>query len=406
MSLSRPIMSRPGPVAIPSSRIVASPGLKQVSMKDHGLFDPAMQESARRKIGVKPVGEIEEEMMSDQQWFEAAPEQLDFESDGLRRCWVRLDYIQDSRPQRMAWPLAICRHGSGPSVLVTGGTHGDEFEGQIAATELIHRLDPGRVSGLLMIAPTLNRPASLAGTRRSPIDDADLNRRFPGLAGEGPSAAIARFATQALIARADIAIDIHSGGEAMEFVLSSNLQGRPGSPALRAGLPALMAFDAPYAIVFDEVKAEGAMPHRGTLEGAARELGKFAISSEIGGAGRVTPASMQVARDGLRNLLHHFGVMKDPAARLAAQSRSRLLLLARAEHYLTAPGKGHFAPRCWLGDEVERGQPVADLYQLESGTLARQEVRATSSGIVVAAARRGPVQPGEDLLYIAEPFSP
>jgi N2-acetyl-L-2,4-diaminobutanoate deacetylase len=345
-------------------------------------------------------------MMSDQRWIEARPEELDFQSSGLRRYWVQLDYRHEGRPERMTWPLVLCRHGTGPAVLVTGGTHGDEFEGQIAATELIHRLDPARVSGLLMVAPTLNRPACLAGRRRSPIDDADLNRRFPGLAGEGPSHAIARFVTEALIARADIAIDIHSGGEAMEFVLSSNLQGSPGSPELAAGLPALMAFDAPYAIVFDEVKAEGAMPHRGTLEGAARNLGKFAISSEVGGAGRVTPASMRVAREGLRNLLHHFGVLKDPVARLAAQSRSRLLLLARPEHYLTAPVKGHFVPRFWLGDEVEREQPVADLYELESAGLTRREVKAAASGVVVAVARRGPVQPGEDLLYIAEPFSP
>lgn len=344
--------------------------------------------------------------MTEPGWIEAAADALDFRSEGLRRYWVGLDYRQAGRAERMLWPLVVCRCGSGPAVLVTGGTHGDEFEGQIAATELIHRLEPKAVSGLLMVAPTLNRPACLAGIRRSPIDDADINRRFPGSEGEGPSLAIARFVTQALIARADVAIDIHSGGEAMEFVLSANLQGRPGSPELMAGLPALLAFGAPYAIVFDEVKAEGAMPHRGTLEGAARDLGKLAISSEIGGAGRVTPASMQVAREGLRNLLNHFGVLKDPAARQVAESRSRLLLLARAEHYLTAPAKGHFAPRVWLGDEVERGQPVADLYRLESGGLERQEVRAAASGIVVAAARRGPVQPGEDLLYIAEPFSP
>lgn len=344
--------------------------------------------------------------MSEQRWIEANPEELDFQSDGIRRYWVRLDYRHEDRQERMTWPLVLCRHGAGPAVLVTGGTHGDEFEGQIAATELIHRLDPIQVSGLLMVAPTLNRPACLAGMRRSPIDGADINRRFPGLAGEGPSDAIARFVTDELVARAHIAIDIHSGGEAMEFVLSSNLQGRPGSPELVAGLPALMAFDAPYAIVFDEVKVDGAMPHRGTLEGAVRDLGKFAISSEIGGAGRVTPRSMQVARDGLRNLLNHFGILKDPAARLAAQSRSRLLLLARPEHYLAAPAKGHFVPRVWLGDEVERGQAIADLYELESSGLTRREVRASASGVVVAAARRGAVQTGEDLLYIAEPFTP
>jgi predicted deacylase len=349
---------------------------------------------------------VEGRAMSEQGWIEATRKQLDFESEGLRRYWVRLDYRHEGRLEAMTWPLVVCRQGRGPAVLVTGGTHGDEFEGQIAATELIHRLDPKRISGLLMVAPTLNRPACLAGVRRSPIDDADINRLFPGAAGEGPSQVIAGFVTRELVARADIAIDIHSGGEAMEFVLSSNLQGRPGSPALLAGLPALMAFDAPYAIVFDEVRADGAMPHRGTLEGAARELGKFAISSEIGGAGRVTPASMQVARDGLRNLLNHVGVLEDPKAKRAAESRSRLLLLARPEHYLSAPMQGHFVPRLWLGDEVERGQPIADLYQLDSGEMSKREVSATASGVVVAVARRGPVRAGDELLYIAEPFSP
>jgi N2-acetyl-L-2,4-diaminobutanoate deacetylase len=115
---------------------------------------------------------------------------------------------------------------------------------------------------------------------------------------------------------------------------------------------------------------------------------------------------MQVARDGLRNLLHHFGVLKDPNARLAADSRSRLLLLSRADHYLTAATGGHLVPRLSLGDEVERGQTVADLYDLASGRLERHEVTANASGIVVALARRGPVQAGDDLLYIAEPFTP
>jgi predicted deacylase len=167
-----------------------------------------------------------------------------------------------------------------------------------------------------------------------------------------------------------------------------------------------MAFDAPYAIVFDEVAADGAMPHRGTLEDAARRLGKFAISSEIGGAGRVTAASVQVAQDGLRNLLHHFGVLKDSTACSPQQSRSRLLLLSRPEHYLDAPVAGHFAPQVALGDIVERGQPVADLYDLAGRNLARRDVPASASGVVVAIARRGPLLPGAEMLYIAEPFTP
>lgn len=339
-------------------------------------------------------------------WREAMPAALDFESDGARGYWVRLDYAQDGKAQSLSWPLVVCRRGAGPSVLIAGGTHGDEFEGQIAVAQLIGDLDPARVSGLLLLAPTLNRPACLAGQRCSPIDGADLNRRFPGRAGEGPSDAIARFVGEVLLRQVENVVDIHSGGHAMEFVLSSNLQGRPGSADLAAGLPALMAFDAPYAVVFDEVAADMAMPHRGTLEAAARAMGKFAISSEIGGAGRVTPASMRVAREGLRNLLDHFGVVKGPSAKPAAASRSRLLLLSRPEHYLAAPAAGHFVPRVWLGEEVERGQPVADLYDLASGDLSCHRVAASASGVIVAAARAGLVATGGEMLYIAEPFSP
>jgi hypothetical protein len=52
-----------------------------------------------------------------------------------------------------------------------------------------------------------------------------------------------------------------------------------------------------YAITFDEAGA-GAMPHRGTLEGLVRAKGVRALSSELGGTGGVTTASLGVARQG------------------------------------------------------------------------------------------------------------
>src|SRR5437867_403146 len=82
-----------------------------------------------------------------------------------------------------------------------------------------------------------------------------------------------------------------AGGRGHEFAPSGNLQATPGSPEYAAMLPALLAFDAPYAIVFDEVGGPG-MPHTGTLEGLARTLGKRAISSELGGGGRATPDTL------------------------------------------------------------------------------------------------------------------
>lgn len=342
--------------------------------------------------------------MAEPAWIEATPDRLDFASEGCRRYLVAIEYRGGQARERMAWPLVVCRRGSGPGVLLSGGTHGDEFEGQIATVQLIRRLQPERVRGLLLIAPILNRPACLAGTRRSPIDGLDINRVFDGELGDGPSRAIARFVTERLLPQVETIVDIHSGGEAMEFVLSSNLQATPGSAEFDRALPALLAFDAPYAIVFDEGEDTGGMPHRGTLEGAARALGKLALSSEIGGAGRVTPASMRVAEEGLRNLLSYLGVLPDRAAREPAGSRSILLALARAECHVAAPIRAHFLPRVSLGDTVEPGALLAELYRLDEPGFPEREVRAAIDGVVVAVAHRGVVEPGEALFYLAEPL--
>ena len=65
-------------------------------------------------------------------------------------------------------------------VLLTGGVHGDEYEGPIALAKLIRALDLSKLSGRLIVVPAVNYPAFLAGTRTSPIDGVNLNRTFPG----------------------------------------------------------------------------------------------------------------------------------------------------------------------------------------------------------------------------------
>jgi len=39
-------------------------------------------------------------------------------------------------------PIAVIANGDGPAVLVSAGTHGDEYEGQIAARRLLAEVEP------------------------------------------------------------------------------------------------------------------------------------------------------------------------------------------------------------------------------------------------------------------------
>jgi predicted deacylase len=45
-------------------------------------------------------------------------------------------------------PIVCVKNGSGPTVLLTGGVHGDEYEGQIAVSDLARTLDPMAIQGL------------------------------------------------------------------------------------------------------------------------------------------------------------------------------------------------------------------------------------------------------------------
>ena len=296
----------------------------------------------------------------------------------------------------------VIRNGVGPSVLVAGGTHGDEFEGQIAVADLARNTETSNVSGLLIALPLHNFPACLAGTRTGPDDGADLNRLFSAdIPQVGPSAVIARFVASTLLPPVDWVVDLHSGGAAHEFVLSSNLQASVGSAEYDDMLPALMAFDAPYAIVFDEVGDTG-MPHTGTLEGLARRMGKRAISSELGGGGRATPASLSVAAQGLRNVLAHIGVRPDREATRPEQSRSQLLALSRKEHYVPAPATGRLAPARWLGDEVRAGEVLGHIHPLEEPLSSPVPIPALCDGMVAAVASIGVQEQGGSVFFVAE----
>ena len=58
---------------------------------------------------------------------------LDFERDGRQIGDLRLPFSDDSQPLGYhPIPVAVLRNGEGPSLLLLGGTHGDEFEGPVS----------------------------------------------------------------------------------------------------------------------------------------------------------------------------------------------------------------------------------------------------------------------------------
>src|SRR5690242_15880658 len=144
---------------------------------------------------------------------------IDLDADGVRHGFLRLPYSRDDS----AWgsvmiPICVVRNGKGPTALLTGANHGDEYEGPIALFDLARSLRPQDVTGRIIILPAMNYPAFQAGTRTSPIDRGNLNRSFPGRPDGSITEKIADYITRHLLPLADFGLDFHSGGKTLEFL--------------------------------------------------------------------------------------------------------------------------------------------------------------------------------------------
>jgi predicted deacylase len=327
---------------------------------------------------------------------------IDLTAPGARAYELRLPAISSSGARIAAETAVHVLVGRpGPTLLVAAGVHGDEYEGQIVTRRILGHLGPADIAGRLIVLPSVNRPAAEAGIRRSPLDGQDLGRLFPEGAGEGPSAVIARWISDRLLPEADAVFDFHSGGNAVRFVPSINLMAAVGSPWYEHCKPAMLAFGAPWAIIFDEVGRDLAMPHRGTLEGAAIARKIPAFSTELPGGGLIDGKAVAMAEQGLLSMMSHFGMLKRARRGVAP---SRLVALSRPEHYLPPPAPGVFAPLVDLGDEVAEGAELARVYEPGGGIEPVERIRAPCAGIVVAMASGARPMPEVSSFFLAEPL--
>ncbi|MGA7265689.1 MAG: succinylglutamate desuccinylase/aspartoacylase family protein [Stellaceae bacterium] len=131
-----------------------------------------------------------------------------------------------------------------------------EYEGQVALGKLIRDLEPDEVSGRIIILPSANFPAAMAGMRTSPLDGGNLNRSFPGDPYGGPTEQIADYIESVLLPQCDFVFDYHSGGSSLTYMPSAMMR-RPQTPELlEGGIDMLRTFGAPVGYFVDATDTE------------------------------------------------------------------------------------------------------------------------------------------------------
>ncbi|MDX8432416.1 N(2)-acetyl-L-2,4-diaminobutanoate deacetylase DoeB [Mesorhizobium abyssinicae] len=317
---------------------------------------------------------------------------VDFDKDGVQHGFLRLPYSRDDS----AWgsvmiPICVIRNGNGPTALLTGGNHGDEYEGPLALYDLARTLDPRDVSGTVIIVPAMNYPAFRAGTRTSPIDKGNLNRSFPGRPDGTVTEKIADYFQRELLPRTDIALDFHSGGRTLDFVPFCAAHIRPDKDLEAKGFDAVEAFSAPWSMKMLEIDAVG------MFDTAAEEMGKLFITTELGGGGTSRAETVRIARRGVRNVLKHAGIV----AGAVEKTRTRWLDMPSGDCFAFAEDDGMIETMVDLGEPVEEGQVVARIHGIGRTGVAPQEIGAKMSGLLAARHFPGLVKAGDCVSVVA-----
>ena len=320
---------------------------------------------------------------------------VDFGRNGRQHGFLRLFHsVHSSAYGFIPIPIVVLKNGDGPTVLLVSGTHGDEYEGQVALCNLVKLLDPARIRGRVIILPAANFPAAIAGRRTSPIDEGNLNRLFPGDPDGTVTEQIAYHIEHELVPMADLVCDLHSGGSSLMYVPSALYGGWKRDGGTEQGVAALKAFGSPVAYVAEQNQGGDR-----TLSGGAARHGVVCIGTEAGGSGHVTRSAVRMVERGVNNVLVHLGILP-ASARVAPDGPTRFLEVGGPDYFVYAPENGLFEPLVELGDTVEAGQPAARLHFPETPWAEPVAVHFARDGFVLCKRIPGRTMRGDCLFHL------
>jgi predicted deacylase len=284
-------------------------------------------------------------------------------------------------------------------VLVLGGTHGDEYEGQVAGLRLARELDPAQVAGRVIVVPCLSPGASRAGTRLWP-SGVNLNRSFPGSPSGPPNEQLADFLTRFLLPISDVVIDMHSGGNSSWYVPVSHMHVVDDPVQRRAMLEAMLAWNTDFHYLYIDIAGSG------LLAVEAEAQGKLVVATELGGGGHVPAAVHRIAQRGLANVLRHVGVLESEVQTRASLGLSDAVILdaRNPANYLMAPESGLWEALVDPGDPVDAGQPVGALHFLERIDRPPEVLTAPLGGVVVKIRAISNTEQGDNVIGLGQPI--
>lgn len=235
-------------------------------------------------------------------------------------------------------PVFVARGGRrGYTVCLTAGIHGDELNGVEIARQSFARVDADKLSGTLIVFPSVNADGIRTGMRYM-SDRRDLNRAFPGSPGGSIAAIVANMLYREVLAHCHALIDLHTGS----FRRSNRPQIRVG-PGDARSINIARHFGVGIIVLGDGPS--------GSLRRVAAAAGIPSIIYEAGEPMRFEPDEIAQGVRGVESVMAYLELI-DADRLLVADSQ----VFGKTGWVRVPRGAGgYFFPGCALSQRVRKG---------------------------------------------------
>lgn len=277
----------------------------------------------------------------------------------------------------------------GPTILITAGVHGDEYEPIIAAQKLSRSLEGKLVKGKVIIVPNVNQSAVELNSRFG-ADGLDLARTCPGDSEGSETQHDAAFISE-WIKNSDALIDLHTGGRILDIHPLAGYMIHPDSSVLEVQREMAHAFGLPIIWGTDHG------PNGRTLS-IARDHNIPAIYVEYGGGNAARKHIVDAYVTGCLRVLNVLGVSKQeigsyPKPLYVVEDPTPQTGFLQIK--MPAPESGIFVAYVKLGMEIQINEPWGEIINPKSGE--KTFVFAEENGIVLFLRAEALVKKGDSL---------
>ena len=298
---------------------------------------------------------------------------------------LNLDIAKLHTRTKIEVPIIIERaKKDGPCILITGGIHGDEFNGVEIVRQIISKKFNKPTCGTIICIPIVNIFGFLNQTREFP-DGRDLNRVFPGSKRGSLASRYAYHLMNEIVPHVDYCIDYHTGGRERFNVSQIRINDD------KETLELAKIFGAPFIL-----KSKN---RDKSFRDSCVKKGKKVLLFEGGKSLSINSEIVDIGIAGALNVMHHLGI-RDYTKELESYKLTKEVkpILIDKSSWIRARYSGMFHPKAQTGSFVKKDDIIGSI----SGPFGdfEKQVKAPNSGYIICTNESCIVNQGDALVHL------